>query len=143
LFEIELDLGPKGSRESSRTLHRELKAAILDGRLTAGARLPATRKSAAFFGVSRNTAAMDLESVADELLEQNVKIHALSRYFLGPQTRAGLVFGYGTVDLSEIRRRVSVLRGVLPPGCLGMTKRTCRNYTGYGRPVQRCKVRCG
>jgi GntR family transcriptional regulator/MocR family aminotransferase len=51
-----LDLEAKGSRESARTLYRELKAAILDGRLAAGAKLPPTRKSAAFFGVSRNTA---------------------------------------------------------------------------------------
>jgi GntR family transcriptional regulator / MocR family aminotransferase len=57
LFEIELDLGPKGSRRSSLALYRELKAAITDGRLTAGVKLPATRKSAVFFGVSRNTAA--------------------------------------------------------------------------------------
>jgi GntR family transcriptional regulator / MocR family aminotransferase len=55
-FEIELHLQPKGSRESSRALYRELKAAILDGRLARGAKLPPTRKSAAFFGVSRNTA---------------------------------------------------------------------------------------
>jgi GntR family transcriptional regulator/MocR family aminotransferase len=55
-FEIELDLEAKGSRESSRTLYRELKAAILDGRLVRGAKLPPTRKSAAFYGVSRNTA---------------------------------------------------------------------------------------
>jgi GntR family transcriptional regulator/MocR family aminotransferase len=59
------------------------------------------------------TAAVDLENVADELLRHNVKIHALSRYFLGPQTRAGLVFGYGTVDLPDIRRGVSVLHRVL------------------------------
>jgi GntR family transcriptional regulator/MocR family aminotransferase len=76
LFEVELDLGPKGSRESSRTLHRELKAAILDGRLTAGARLPATRKSAAFFGVSRNTAAEAYERLVNEG-------HAVTRHGAG------------------------------------------------------------
>jgi GntR family transcriptional regulator/MocR family aminotransferase len=56
---------------------------------------------------------VDLEAVARALLQQQVKIHTLSRYFLGPQTRAGLVFGYGTVDLSEIRRGVSLLRKAL------------------------------
>jgi GntR family transcriptional regulator/MocR family aminotransferase len=55
----------------------------------------------------------DLEAVAHALLQQQVKIHTLSRYFLGPQTQVGLVFGYGTVDLSEIRRGVSVLRKAL------------------------------
>jgi GntR family transcriptional regulator/MocR family aminotransferase len=58
-------------------------------------------------------ASVDLERAADELLEHNVKIHTLSRYFLGPQSRAGLVFGYGTVDLPDIRRGISALRRVL------------------------------
>jgi GntR family transcriptional regulator/MocR family aminotransferase len=55
-------------------------------------------------------AAVDLDVLADELLQHHVKIHALSRYFLGPQTKTGLVFGYGTVDLLEIRRGISTLR---------------------------------
>jgi GntR family transcriptional regulator / MocR family aminotransferase len=66
LFEIGLDLAAKGSRESSRTLYGQLKAAILDGRLTAGAQLPPTRKSAAFFGISRNTAFEVYERLATE-----------------------------------------------------------------------------
>jgi GntR family transcriptional regulator / MocR family aminotransferase len=66
LFEIELDLAAKGSRESSRSLYRQLKAAILDGRLTAGAKLPATRHSASFYGVSRNTAVEVYEKLLNE-----------------------------------------------------------------------------
>jgi GntR family transcriptional regulator/MocR family aminotransferase len=66
LFEIKLDLKAHGSRDTLRTLHRELKAAILDGRLAAGAKLPATRQSAAFFGVSRNTAAEVYERLVTE-----------------------------------------------------------------------------
>jgi GntR family transcriptional regulator/MocR family aminotransferase len=66
LFEIKLDLNAYGSRDTSRTLHHELKAAILDGRLAAGAKLPATRQSAAFFGVSRNTAAEVYERLVAE-----------------------------------------------------------------------------
>ena len=66
LFELKLDLKPRGSREASRTLHHELRAAILDGRLAAGAKLPATRRSAAFFGVSRNTAAEVYERLVTE-----------------------------------------------------------------------------
>jgi len=66
LFEVELDLKAKGSRESSRTLYRELKAAILDGRLGAGAKLPPTRKSEAYFGVSRNTAVEVYERLLNE-----------------------------------------------------------------------------
>src|SRR5260370_17070252 len=66
LFEIELDMAAKGSRESSRTLYGQLKAAILDGRLTAGAKLPPTRKSDAYFGISRNTAIQGFEKVLNE-----------------------------------------------------------------------------
>ncbi len=66
LFELKLDLKPRGSREASRTLHDELRAAIQDGRLAAGAKLPATRKSVAFFAVSRNTAAEVYERLVTE-----------------------------------------------------------------------------
>ncbi|HXP66617.1 MAG TPA: PLP-dependent aminotransferase family protein, partial [Steroidobacteraceae bacterium] len=54
----------------------------------------------------------DLEAVSDALARQQIKIHTLSRYFLGPPTQSGLVFGYGTVDLPEIRRGISMLRKV-------------------------------
>jgi GntR family transcriptional regulator/MocR family aminotransferase len=57
LFEIKLELAAKGSRESAKILYGQLKAAILDGRLGAGLKLPVTRQSESFFGVSRNTAA--------------------------------------------------------------------------------------
>jgi GntR family transcriptional regulator/MocR family aminotransferase len=76
LFEIKLDLKPSGSRDTSRSLHHELRAAILDGRLAAGAKLPATRKSAAFFGVSRNTAA----EVYERLVTEG---HAVTRHGAG------------------------------------------------------------
>lgn len=66
LFEIELDRVARGSRVSARTLHHQLKTAILDGRLAKGARLPATRKSKAVFGVSRNTAAEVYERLLEE-----------------------------------------------------------------------------
>src|SRR5579863_390221 len=57
LFEIEFDRAAPGSREAARTLYRQLKDAIEDGRLAVGAKLPASRKGAAVFGVSRNTVA--------------------------------------------------------------------------------------
>ena len=52
----------------------------------------------------------DLEAVSGVLGRQQIKIHTLSRYYLGPQSQSGLVFGYGTVDLPEIRRGISMLR---------------------------------
>jgi GntR family transcriptional regulator/MocR family aminotransferase len=66
LFEIKLDLSSKGSRQSANNLYRQLRAAIEDGRLAEGFKLPVTRLSARYFGVSRNTAAQVYERLASE-----------------------------------------------------------------------------
>jgi GntR family transcriptional regulator/MocR family aminotransferase len=58
-------------------------------------------------------APLDLDRVAERLLPQHVKIHSLSRYYLGPPTRSGLIFGYGAVDLTEMHRGLSSLRKAL------------------------------
>ncbi|MES2128006.1 MAG: PLP-dependent aminotransferase family protein [Pseudomonadota bacterium] len=55
LFELLLDLDTPAARASSKTLYQQLEAAILDGRLVAGAKLPSTRAARAIFRVSRNT----------------------------------------------------------------------------------------
>lgn len=61
-FEFPLEIPQRGSRQRLTALHGQLRAAILDGRLKAGLRLPATRALADALGVSRNTvvAAYDL-----------------------------------------------------------------------------------
>jgi GntR family transcriptional regulator/MocR family aminotransferase len=66
LFEIKLDLASKGSRQASESLYRQLKAAIIDGRLAAGAKLPVPRMSSRFLGVSRNTATTVYERLASD-----------------------------------------------------------------------------
>jgi GntR family transcriptional regulator/MocR family aminotransferase len=66
LFEIEIERPLPGSREVGRILYRQLSEAIRDGRLAAGTRLPATRKSAAFFGVSRNTMAKVYDRLSND-----------------------------------------------------------------------------
>jgi GntR family transcriptional regulator/MocR family aminotransferase len=55
LFEIEIQRVVKGSRSASHSLYQQLKGAILDGRLKAGAQLPPSRLAVELFGVSRNT----------------------------------------------------------------------------------------
>jgi len=100
LFELKLDLKPRGSREASRTLHHELRAAILDGRLAAGAKLPATRKSAAFFGVSRNTAA----EVYERLVTEG---HAVTRHGAGTyvaERASGSAAARRIVEISGVQR---------------------------------------
>ena len=57
LFSLALDLPARGSGELLLpALHRQLRAAILDGRLAPGLRLPSTRTLALLAGVSRSTA---------------------------------------------------------------------------------------
>ncbi len=56
IFNLAIALPPRGSRQLLRGLHGQLKAAILDGRLRSGIRLPATRTLAAALEISRNTA---------------------------------------------------------------------------------------
>jgi len=55
----------------------------------------------------------DLEAVTEALLKRQVKLHTLSRYYLGLPDRAGFVIGYGTCDLSEISQGLASLREVL------------------------------
>jgi GntR family transcriptional regulator/MocR family aminotransferase len=66
LFELEMERPIPGSGEAGRFLYRQLKDAIRDGRLAAGTQLPATRKSAAFFGLSRNTVAEVYDRLSNE-----------------------------------------------------------------------------
>lgn len=66
LFELKVDVAVRGSREISASLYQELRAAILDGRLKSGARLPPTRSAKATLGVSRNTAQQVYERLANE-----------------------------------------------------------------------------
>ncbi|MFC5742382.1 PLP-dependent aminotransferase family protein [Dyella tabacisoli] len=66
LFEIEIERPVAGSRDAGRFLYRQLKDAIQDGRLTAGTQLPASRKSAAFFGLSRNSVAEVYDRLSNE-----------------------------------------------------------------------------
>jgi len=56
IFELSIALPPLGSRNRLRALHDQIRAAIVNGRLQPGLRLPATRKLATLTGISRNTA---------------------------------------------------------------------------------------
>ena len=66
VFELNLNLPGRGSRRLLRELHTQLKAAILDGRLKPGLRLPSTRMLANEHCVSRNTAVAAYELLLSE-----------------------------------------------------------------------------
>jgi GntR family transcriptional regulator/MocR family aminotransferase len=63
---LDLKLAQRGSRAVLKSLHGALKAAILDGRLQRGVRLPSTRALAQALGVSRNTAVAAYDLLASE-----------------------------------------------------------------------------
>jgi GntR family transcriptional regulator/MocR family aminotransferase len=56
LLPFALQLPVMGSRVRLREFHRQLRAAIVEGRLGHGVRLPSTRALASAYGMSRNTA---------------------------------------------------------------------------------------
>ena len=66
LLELGLSLPRRGSRRRLRALHEQLRAAILDGRLHPGLRLPSTRALAQGYGVSRATAVSTYERLLSE-----------------------------------------------------------------------------
>src|SRR5438034_11797342 len=55
VFDLALDLPAHGSRLVVAELHRQLRSAIVGGRLQSGMRLPSTRELAGALAVSRNT----------------------------------------------------------------------------------------
>jgi len=65
-MQLDIDLPPAGSRQRMAALHRQLRTAILEGRLAAGTRLPTTRKLAQALAVSRNTAVSVYERLMSE-----------------------------------------------------------------------------
>ena len=54
-LDLAIELPGRGSRHVLRELHRQLRAAIVGGRLRPGLRLPASRELASALNVSRNT----------------------------------------------------------------------------------------
>jgi GntR family transcriptional regulator / MocR family aminotransferase len=59
------------------------------------------------------SAPVDLEGIARRAQGKGVMIHTLSRYYFGPETQVGLVFGYGVTDPAEIKYGLSVLSQLL------------------------------
>lgn len=76
LFEIRIELDRCSSGRIAAVLASQLRKAIADGRLPAGAKLPATRKAQAAFGISRNT-------LADVYERLTVEGHLISRHGSG------------------------------------------------------------
>jgi len=65
-FAFPIALPPRGSRELLRSVHAQLRTAIVNGRLRPGLRLPTTRAFAATYGVSRNVAVATYDLLTSE-----------------------------------------------------------------------------
>src|SRR5690349_2964765 len=55
VFPFDLELAQRAGGTLTRSLHQQLRAAVLDGRLVAGSAMPSTRAVAEALGISRNT----------------------------------------------------------------------------------------
>jgi GntR family transcriptional regulator / MocR family aminotransferase len=58
-----------------------------------------------FYGMHTTAMArpgVDVETAADQLLAERIKIHTLQRYFVGEPSRTGLVFGYGAAAPAQL-----------------------------------------
>jgi hypothetical protein len=56
---------------------------------------------------------VDLEGTVEKLAANNIQLHTFSRYYLGPQTRQGLIFGLGVASAGELRRALCTLQNGL------------------------------
>jgi len=68
------------------------------------------------YGIHISAAAatdLDLERATETLARSNIQLHTFSRYYLGPQTRRGLIFGLGAAHVSDLRRALTALHHVL------------------------------
>jgi len=66
LVHVPISLPRRGSRARTASLHSQLRAAILDGRLKPGVRLPSSRALAATYRVSRNAVITAFELLLNE-----------------------------------------------------------------------------
>jgi hypothetical protein len=60
---------------------------------------------------------LDLEAVVEKL--DSIRLHTFSRYYLGPQTRRGLIFGLGAAPPNDLRRALNALKEALPQPARG------------------------
>jgi GntR family transcriptional regulator / MocR family aminotransferase len=87
-FDLAVDLPARGSRRMGRELHKQLRTAIVSGRLQPGLRLPATREFAAALGTSRNTVVSAYDLLLSEgYVRADGRAGTLVADFLSPPAR--------------------------------------------------------
>jgi GntR family transcriptional regulator/MocR family aminotransferase len=116
---MSLFLSLDGAGTLQQRLVRALTAAILDGRLAAGARLPSTRELAREFGLARNTAVLAIEELV-----------ALG--LAAPRARAG-VFVADRARLAEVPAAPPPATPL--PGLSERARRAQELFIGRARPA--------
>jgi GntR family transcriptional regulator/MocR family aminotransferase len=148
VFPFDVRLPARGAGRIARDLHHQLRAASLEGRLVAGAALPATRRVAEALGIGRNTAvtAYDLliaegyvvpragaKAVVAEIAQrvQETRRGAKSR-----AVRAGDRAEWGNPCWSAVIGQMAP-RGPLPPRCfrLGLPEHRYFPHAAWRRLV--------
>ncbi|MFA6116940.1 MAG: PLP-dependent aminotransferase family protein [Sphingomonas sp.] len=59
---------------------------------------------------------VDVDALSRTLARRNIHIRSLSRYYHGPATQAGLVFGFGMMDPPAIRTAMAMVREAMEEG---------------------------
>jgi GntR family transcriptional regulator/MocR family aminotransferase len=101
------------------------RAALVEGLIHAGRDIPGTGQNPARFRLLGDTAGMHvvLELPGDlpagpliaAAAERGVRVYPLDRYFAGQPTINGLIIGYGTATLPQIRTATAKLAPLLTP----------------------------
>ena len=65
-----------------------------------------------FYGMHLTAVAregIDCDAVSTGVAREGIMVHSLSRYYLGPATRSGVILGYAAADLNSLRIAVRAL----------------------------------
>ena len=101
------------------------RAALVDGLTHARPGADGARHARVPFRLLGDTAGMHVvlelpgdypaARLVDAAAERGVTVYPLDRYFAGPPTMSGLILGYGTATLPQLRRAAAELSGLLTP----------------------------
>ncbi len=99
------------------------RAALVDGLAQAGRVTDAARGNRVPFRLLGDTAGLHVVlelppgyptgRLADAAATRGVRVYPLDRYFAGPPTMSGLILGYGTATVPQVRRAAATLAPLL------------------------------
>src|SRR5688572_27701554 len=101
---IDIELQPQAGQTLTRQLYQQLRAAILNGSLPPGLRLPSSRDLARQLGVSRNTVSLVVDQLA---MEGYLAISRGRRPTVPAAATAALVSGRASLHRPRAALRVS------------------------------------